>query len=115
VQSDQALNHAHVDRGLIADQQRGCLNSWRAVGQSLNSTANRTADSALPLVILYCHNAGVVELATKLLVLAPDNDNNRRTASFAGGVDDSANKAFASKWNQLLRLTEARRPSLRMS
>jgi len=55
------------------------------------------------------------ELATKLLVLAPDNDNNRRTASFAGGVDDSANKAFASKWNQLLRLTEARRPSLRMS
>src|SRR5512132_1326191 len=45
----------------------------------------------------------------KFLILAPDNDDNRRTTSFAGSVDDSANEAFASKWNQLLGSTETRR------
>jgi hypothetical protein len=49
----------------------------------------------------------------KLFIFAPRYDNNWRTASFAGGVDDSANKAFASKWNQLLGLTEARRSTCR--
>ena len=57
-------------------------------------------------MILHGYNAGAVELAIKLFILAPDYDNNRCTARFAGDVDDSANEAFASKWNQLLRLTK---------
>jgi len=49
----------------------------------------------------------------KLFILAPGYDNNRRTVSFAGGVDDSANEGSASKWNQLLGLTETRRSARR--
>jgi hypothetical protein len=45
----------------------------------------------------------------KFSILTRDYDNNQRTASFAGGVNNSANEAFSSKWNQLLGLTKARR------
>jgi hypothetical protein len=49
----------------------------------------------------------------KLFILAFRYHNNRRTASVVGGVDDAANKASASKWNQLLGLTETLRSTCR--
>ena len=106
---DQILYDTRVHRWLIADQQQDCLNIRRVIGQSLHAAANRTADSALPVFVSDFYHIRMSQFRANLFAVAPDYDDNRRTAGFARCINDGANKRFAAKWEQLLWLPETRR------